>query len=131
MNPETVLATHLADHPDVMEQLTLAHNAAWATVDNRILQLCQQRLRELLGSAESLTVHDWYSSPNYTAAEKACLAFTEQYIVDVATLDDSIVQLVGQHLGDQGLADFVSALLVVEQRERMALAWTQLFGVSA
>jgi hypothetical protein len=49
----------------------------------------------------------------------------------VATLDDNTVQLVGQYLGDQGLADFVSALLVVEQRERMALAWTQLFGVSA
>jgi hypothetical protein len=76
-------------------------------------------------------VHDWYSSPHYTDTEKACLAFTEQYIVDVANLDDTTVRTVGSHLGDQGLADFVSALLVVEQRERIALAWTHLFGESA
>jgi alkylhydroperoxidase family enzyme len=131
MDVPAVLATHLADHPDVLEQLGLAHDAAWKSVDTRLLQLCQQRIRELLGSADQLTVHDWYSSPHYTDTEKACLAFTEQYIVDVANLDDTTVRTVGSHLGDQGLADFVSALLVVEQRERIALAWTHLFGESA
>lgn len=131
MDVRAVLATHLAERPDVLEQLDLAHDAAWNSVDTRLLQLCQQRIRELLGSSSELQVHDWYSSPNYSATEKACLAFTEQYIVDVANLDDTTVRTVGEHLGDQGLADFVSSLLVVEQRERIALAWTRLFGESA
>lgn len=131
MDVRAVLATHLAERPDVLAQLDLAHDAAWNSVDARLLQLCQQRIRELLGSSDTLQVHDWYSSPLYSAMEKACLAFTEQYIVDVANLDDDTVRTVGRHLGHQGLADFVSSLLVVEQRERIALAWTNLFGESA
>ena len=131
MDVAGVLATHLAARPDVLEQLVLANAAAWNSVDTRLLQLCQQRIRELLGSSNDLQVHDWYSSPLYSETEKACLAFTEQYIVDVANLDDDTVRTVGRHLGDQGLADFVSSLLVVEQRERIALAWTRLFGESA
>lgn len=131
MDVRTVLAANLAERRDVLEQLDLAHDAVWNSVDTRLLQLCQQRIRELLGSSDALEVHDWYSSPLYGESEKACLAFTEQYIVDVANLDDATVRAVGEHLGDQGLVDFVSSLLVVEQRERMALAWTRLFGEPA
>ncbi len=34
-------------------------------------------------------------------------------------------------LGEQGLVDFVNALLVVEQRQRLRLVWRQLFGEAA
>jgi hypothetical protein len=34
---------------------------------------------------------------------------------------------VRDELGEQGLVDFVSALLVIEQRQRLRLTWAQLF----
>lgn len=43
--------------------------------------------------------------------------------MDVASLDDDTVAAVRAHLGDDGTQTFVSALLVVEQRIRLRLAW--------
>lgn len=69
----------------------------------------------------------WPSSELFTDAERVCLAFTEQFVIDVATLDDPTALAVVEALGAQGFADFVSALLVVEQRQRLQLIWQQLF----
>lgn len=128
MGPDAILERHLASSPDVLEQLNLARDAAWATVDNRLLGLCEQRIREILGTAEMTQLADWWSSTELSAAEKACLAFTEEYMIDVANLTDDTAARVREHLGDQTMVDFVSALLVVEQRQRIALTWATVFG---
>ena len=128
MGPDAILERHLASSPDVLEQLNLARDAAWATVDNRLLGLCEQRIREILGVAETTQLADWWSSAKLSAAEKACLAFTEEYMIDVANLTDDTAARVREHLGDQTMVDFVSALLVVEQRQRIALTWSTVFG---
>ena len=60
--------------------------------------------------------------------ERACLAFCEQFFVDVANVTAEETEAISAELGVQGLADFVSALLVIEQRLRLRLAWEQLFG---
>ena len=70
----------------------------------------------------------WPLSPLFTEAEKACLAFTEEFVIDVANLEEHTALRVGELLGQQELADVVSALLVVEQRIRISLAWQTLFG---
>ncbi len=54
--------------------------------------------------------------------EAACLAFTDEFVIDVANLRDETAAAVREHLGDAGLTDFTRALLVVEQRERLARA---------
>ena len=128
MGTDAILERHLADHPDVLEQLNLARDAAWQTVDSQLLGLCEQRIREILGTADESRLADWYSSTTLTAAERACIAFTEEYMIDVASLSDATAAAVREQLGDQGTADFVSALLVVEQRQRIALTWTTVFG---
>jgi hypothetical protein len=128
VGPDAILERHLASSPDVLEQLNLARDAAWATVDNRLLGLCEQRIREILGVAETTQLADWWSSTELSAAEKACLAFTEEYMIDVANLTDDTAARVREHLGDQTMVDFVSALLVVEQRQRIALTWATVFG---
>ncbi|MEY2968437.1 MAG: hypothetical protein RIQ64_1064 [Actinomycetota bacterium] len=130
MGPDAILERHLASVPDVLEQLNLARDAAWATVDNRLLGLCEQRIREILGTAETTTLADWYASTDLSDAEKACLAFTEEYMIDVASLTDDTAARVREHLGDQSMVDFVSALLVVEQRQRIAVTWATMFGDS-
>jgi hypothetical protein len=44
----------------------------------------------------------------------------------VAGLGDELALAVAEHLGPQGLADFTAALLVLEQRQRLRLAWERL-----
>lgn len=125
---DATLEHHLAANPDVLEQLNLARDAAWDVVDNRLLGLCEQRIREVLGVAESVELANWYSDTNLSPAEKACLAFTEEYMIDVASLSDETAAKVRELMGDQAMVDFVSALLVVEQRQRMAATWNAVFG---
>jgi hypothetical protein len=128
MGTDAILERYLADHPDVLEQLNLARDAAWSTVDKRLLGLCEQRIREILGTADEVLLANWHSSGELSAAERACIAFTEEYMIDVASLTDEAAAAVRQHFGDQATADFVSALLVVEQRQRIALTWSTVFG---
>jgi alkylhydroperoxidase family enzyme len=133
-----MLGAVLADKPDVLEHLTAAHQAAVAAVDPRLLELCGQRIAQLLGSrgGDTPTVVDaatldalaqWPTSDRFTATDRACLAFTEQFVIDVATLDDATAFAVVDVLGDDGFATFVNALLVVEQRQRLHLVWSRLF----
>ncbi len=125
---DATLETHLASAPDVLEQLNLARDAAWHVVDNRLLGLCEQRIREILGVADEAQLANWYADASLSKAEKACLAFTEEYMIDVASLSDESAAAVRDELGDQAMVDFVSALLVVEQRQRIALTWDTVFG---
>ena len=66
--------------------------------------------------------------PSSAQRERACLAFCEQFFIDVANVTTNETEAISAELGVQGLADFVSALLVIEQRQRLRLAWGQLFG---
>jgi len=136
----------LAPMPDVRESLESAWDAAWSSVDPVLLELCRLRIATLLDcDAEGRTrtpiaaahgldderiaqLAEWMTSPSFGDAERACLAFAEQFTIDVAALDDATVGAVRDHLGEQGVVDFVNALLVVEQRQRLRLVWQQLFG---
>jgi alkylhydroperoxidase family enzyme len=69
---------------------------------------------------------NWPASPRFTPAQRACLAFTEQYALDVASIDDGVVADLADALGPDGVTNFVHALLVVEQRLRLSLAWGRL-----
>lgn len=142
---DEVLDAVLADRPDVRAELDHAWTQAWAVVDPVVLELCRLRVAMLLGCDAELAARtpgasdaglredtiavlgDWPRSDRFGAPERACLAFTEQFVIDVAGMDDSTVATVHEHLGEQGLADFVSALLVVEQRQRLRLTWARLF----
>ena len=128
----------LADRPGVLEHLSAAHSAALDAIEPRLLELCRRRMASLLGSKadegsglDDQTVEalpHWPSAPLFSETERVCLAFTEQFVIDVATLDDPTAFAVVEALGAQGFADFVSALLVVEQRHRLQLIWQQLFN---
>jgi hypothetical protein len=69
---------------------------------------------------------DWPSSHLFTAMQRACLAFTDQFVTDVALLTDEQAQAVADELGGDGLSSFVDALLVIEQRQRLRLVWTRI-----
>lgn len=109
---------------DSLAALDAAWDAAWQATDPDLLSLCRDRVAILLRHRPTLDAmsderHGALVSSNrngLTDVERAVLDFTEQYVIDVASLSDAQVEAVRGHLGDEGLADFVNALLVVEQR---------------
>jgi alkylhydroperoxidase family enzyme len=144
-----VLDAMLAPHPDVRDALADAWTAAWTSVDPVLLELCRLRIAMLLGCDDELAARTpaaldaglddstvavlaaWPYDERFGARERACLAFTEQFVIDVAGLDDATAFAVRDELGEDGLADFVNALLVVEQRQRLRLTWVRLFPEAA
>jgi alkylhydroperoxidase family enzyme len=132
-----IIEVVLGDQPNVIAALNDAHSAARAAVDSETLELCRLRVAMLLGNTDELAtelpddlvaaIPLWPSSTRLTSAQRACLGFTEEFVIDVASLSDATAQAVVSELGDQGYADFVNALLVFEQRQRMRLAWQRLF----
>jgi alkylhydroperoxidase family enzyme len=138
-----VLAAALASRPAVRDSLAAVDAIAWASVDPVLLELCRVRIAMLLGceaeaearrpEAAAAGVHgalqelaSWPTSSWFGPRERACLAFAEQFVIDVASMPDDMADDVASHLGPQGLADLTAALLVVEQRQRLRLAWQRL-----
>lgn len=140
-----VIKAVLAEHPDLAMHLADVHEAAWRAVDPVLLELCRLRVATLLGcEAEQLTrtgaalaagleeatiaeLAQWPTSPRFGSRERACLAFCEQFVIDVSTMPDEVALAVSAELGPVGLRNFVTALLVVEQRQRLRLVWDELF----
>lgn len=140
---ERVLGGGATGHRDVGEQLTAAHDAAWHATSPRLLELCRVRIATMLGCAAEAAARTagsgaddgmldaipaWPTDPRFTEVDRACLAFTEHYVMDVASVDDATVAAVIVLLGDEGMKNFVHALLVVEQRIRLRLIWDCLLG---
>ena len=140
---ERVLSGNATGHREVGEQLTAANDAAWHATSPRLLELCRVRIATMLGcKAEAVArtagsgvadgmleaIAAWPTDSRFTEVDRVCLAFTEHYVMDVASLDDATVAAVSVRLGDEGTKNFVHALLVVEQRIRLRLVWDCLLG---
>lgn len=146
MTTEQVLADVLEATPvfgEVHQAMRMAHDAAWRATQPRLLELARKLVALLLHCDEELhertpgvdiddavvsELPKWPTSPAFNDTERAVLAFTEQFVTDVASLDDDSAANVRKYLGDEGLNDFTKALLVVEQRIRLRLVWGQLLG---
>jgi alkylhydroperoxidase family enzyme len=141
-----LLATVLGDVPDVAQFLEALEEAAWRIVDPAALELCRLRIATLLGcdfeklrrtdtaieagldEAKIAQLSAWPTSERFGPRDRACLAFCEQFVIDVAGMSDELAAAVADQLGPQAFRNFVAALLVVEQRQRLRLAWERLFA---
>ena len=123
--------------PDVLAALTEAHEASWLVTDADLLDLCRVRIAMLLGFVAGLAAPDLDAeriadlatgptSPHFTSRERAGLAFAEQFVIDVASMDDATVAALVDELGGDGVVNFANALLVVEQRQRLHLMVSRL-----
>ena len=138
------MATVLAAQPDILERLDEMHQAAWSIVDPIVLELCRLRIATLLGceveqqvrsepaiaaGLDEATIAElaaWPRSERFGPRERACLAFCEQFVIDVAGMNDDTALAVSTELGPHAFRAFVAGLLVVEQRQRLRLAWQRL-----
>jgi len=118
------------DGTDALGELDAAHAAAWRAADHDLLALCRDRVAMLLRHGptvaaippERLDLLRWWATTDRLGdRERAALEFSEQYVVDVASISDDQAGALRGHLGDEGFATFVNALLVVEQRMTLEL----------
>lgn len=118
------------DGTDALSALDAAYQAVWTATDPDLLGVCQIRMAMLLRHEPTLRdvaddqrtiVSNWPTATGLTELQRAALAFTEQYIIDVASLTDEIADAVRTHMSDEAFATFVNALLVLEQRMSLEL----------
>ncbi len=69
----------------------------------------------------------WSISPLFTTAERACLGFAEQFVVDVGAIDDEQREDLKAALGAD-VFEYVQALYVLDHGVRLVAAVRQVFG---
>jgi alkylhydroperoxidase family enzyme len=139
---DAVLARVLTGAPDVAGDLDAALAAARAALDPALVELTRLRIAQMLGNAAELAARTpgsgldeatiaelslWPTSPRFGERERACMTYLEQHLIDVASMSGEQTEAVAAHLGHDGLADYASVVLVLEQRQRLRLAWDRLF----
>jgi hypothetical protein len=124
-DPDSVLSDVLASQPALLAALDDVRDRARSIVGTALLEPCRQRVAHLLAGSAEVSQPD-----NAGPAMRACLAFTDHFVRDVASMPDEVADDVVAALGAQGAIDFANALLVEEQRLRLALMWTRL-GVAS
>ena len=106
----------------------------FAAVDPVVLELCRLRIADLHGAERRrrdvvgvtdehvAALADHHRSPRFTDQEKACLAYAEQFVIDVHGLTDADADRVKQHLTDADFVAFTVALGLLDGLGRMRLA---------
>ena len=128
-----------ARRPDALRALSDLVVAAWEETDPVLLELARLRIATLLGhdgerAQRSARARDaglteetvaalaaWPTSPRFDDRERACLALTEQFVVDANGVTDDQVAHVTAHLGGPGCFAFVEAVSVLETFQRACL----------
>lgn len=125
--------------PGAFDALTAVVGAAWQDTDPVLLELARLRIATLLGNTEEsarrtgramesglsetqiANLAAWPTSPHFSARERACLALTEQFVMDANGVTDAQVAEVTDHLGAAGCYAFVEAVSVLETFQRACL----------
>ena len=97
-----------------------------------VLELCRLRIAQLLGCEGELRLrHEparaagldeakiarldrWPTAPEFTAVERACLAYAEQFVLDAHAISDAQAAEVASHLTPAGLVALTEALALFE-----------------
>ena len=123
-------------------ELAAAHDRLQATiwsgpVSPVTLELCRLRMATLLASTAALSERSpvaldagltedrigrlplWPSDPSFSAEERACIAFVEQFVIDHSQISDDDVRELTDLLGPEGVVTFTTALIVWDNQHRL------------
>src|SRR4051794_38458189 len=118
--------------PQAMAALVDVHKVVRTRGDPIVLELCRLRIAMLkrspadlqlrseeaaragLDEAKIAALRDWPQSPLFSAAERACLALTEQFVMDVSAVTTDLVDAVLEHLSAEDCYGLVNALWAFE-----------------
>jgi alkylhydroperoxidase family enzyme len=113
---------------------------AQTIVDPILVELARLRIASLLGNEAALSVRSeaatsaglseakiqaiaqWPTSPLYDEGERATLALTEQFVIDVGGITDEQTQSVLDAIGPAGLQGLVQALYVHDMSQRLEMS---------
>jgi len=136
-------------NPEAAGELARVGDAAWEATDPVLLELCRRRLKAMLGDATGAerdaeravglgldrckleALDRWERSDLFTPAERAHLAFTEQFVTSVSAVSDRHVDDLLDHADEQQVYDFAAALYVVELTQRLELVARSTFAREA
>ena len=122
--------------PEVRDVISTLHGELWQALDPEVLELCRLRIASLQGDEreaaraapgatvdpdKAAAIGDWPDSPLFDERERACLAFTEQFVGDVAGVSQGDIDALLAHFSPGEVQAFVSALLALDQHQRLAL----------
>src|SRR4051812_41474337 len=128
---------------EAARRLDVLNEQAWRAVDPALLELARLRVATLIGydgawdrrvrgagvAEEKLArLSQWPTDPAFTDAERACLAFVEQTVMDVSGVRDADVEALREHFDTDGLYNFVAAVYVVEFTQRLEMVTQALLG---
>lgn len=123
-------------------ELAAAHERLLATiwagsVSPVTLELCRLRMATLLASAAALAERSpaavaaglteeriarlpkWPSDPSFSAEERACISFVEQFVLDHAEISDDDVHQLTALLSPEGAVTFTTALIAWDNQHRL------------
>jgi alkylhydroperoxidase family enzyme len=125
--------------PEAFDALAALFAATWEDSDPVLLELARLRIATLLQNGPELRRRSararqaglsetkvaelpaWPTSPLFTARERACLALTEQFVLDANGVTDAQVAEVTEHLGGAGCYAFVESVSALETLQRACL----------
>jgi alkylhydroperoxidase family enzyme len=134
---------------DAAEILDRANRYAWQTVPAPVLELVRLSVASMIGNAAGLSrrsvaardaglteskiaqLGQYLDAEDFTAAERACLTFAEQFVIDVSNLPESYVAALKTDFPGVDALAFAEALYVTECTQRLELMLPLLLGPSA
>jgi alkylhydroperoxidase family enzyme len=115
----------------------------WGASDPEVLALVRVRIAQLLRNEAELqrspvgtpqlsperlsALSLWPTSPLFSDVERACLGFTEQFIMDVAGVSEELRNSLGAQLGPAEFGAFVTSLYLLDYGQRLRMAVERLF----
>jgi alkylhydroperoxidase family enzyme len=129
--------------PEVSRAFSDLQSALWAGSSPNRSALVSRRITQLLGGPTgdgtdpagapglsdqvSEQLSRWPDSPQFSGEERACLGFVEQFVIDVAGVDDRLRRQLGSALGADAVLEFVIALFALDYGHRVAMVLGSLF----
>ncbi len=127
--------------PDLLADYRAFSSLFWTrpAVDPVILELCRLRVAQLLGCEAELRLRyqparaagldeakiarlaGWPTAATFSDAERSCLAYAEQFVLDVHGITDAQAAEVTAHLTAAGLVALTEALALFEGFARFRL----------
>jgi alkylhydroperoxidase family enzyme len=126
-------------HPGVFKAYAAYVDEVWSSTDlpAGTMELCRVRIAQLLGAAREQAVRlgaevpgledklthlrGWPDDPRFSATDRTCLAFAEQFVLDTQALDDPTAEAVRAELGDAGLVTLALGVGLAEGMVRAAV----------
>jgi alkylhydroperoxidase family enzyme len=125
--------------PNTLELLDVANARAWIAVPPVLLEQIRLRVAALVGNNAGLLRRSraarerglteskiaqlavYYKSDDYSAVEKLCLAFAEQFVIDVSSITEADRAGLAHHFTAEQCQEFVTALYVTECTQRLEM----------